>query len=124
MGILGKSLEESIEEVDLADYKGAKVSTFSNGQLISETDDRDLIKEKKLKIERMKHAMQKEFAALVPQHEQMNAALGVLDQAEADAVADEVARLRAKFRAFKLAVIEAETFEELESIRYDYEARG
>lgn len=97
---------------------GERTEIYSNGQLVSVVDTRDIESEKASRVAAWRESFSFAIAAAYPPHRQLNAALGILDDAEKSRLVAGIEYLRAAYAAHKQAISAAETLPELDAI-YD-----
>jgi hypothetical protein len=113
-----KTTEEQIKNLDLNTYKGERHQVYKDSKLISDTDTRTLLGEKKVLIERFKQESEKDILKVAPMYKQLNANAGRLVAAETDAINSAIAIVIAKYEDKKQLILFAEDLEELELIKW------
>lgn len=91
---------------------------YANGVLVSVTDTRTLAGEKARRIEQLKIAFSDSINEAYPPYKQSNAALGIMDAAEAEALRLGIQNMRIQYEAKKSAINNASDLQELDTI-YD-----
>jgi hypothetical protein len=77
---------------------------WKDGVLVDFEDNRTVSAMLELKLEELRMACTQSILSVVPLHDQMNAALGILDDKEAERVADLIRLRRNHFKKLKAAV--------------------
>lgn len=97
-------------------YAGYRYEVYDKGKLVSVMDSRILEEEKKRKIYEAKLETQERILAVAPYYKQLNAANGLLDPREKDAIVKRIDKCKAWCDKKELDINKADTLDELDQI--------